>query len=384
MTQMRKMMMFALSVLVLVSACSEGDKRQEPNAEDGQAAAAVTLSPQQYKASDIRLGQLSTAAFTGNIRANGSLRALPQDRAEVTSPMGATVRRILVVEGQRVARGQVLAWLSHPDLIALQGRYAQAKARLTYLAAEYQRQKALYAGKVGAGKDFQQVSAEYHALQGELRATAEQLRLMGISPSAVSGGRTVAAIALRSPISGTVERVAAALGQYADPQASLFSIVNTSRLFADLLVYERDFDRVRAGQRATLKAASSSRLSGRVLSVGRTLDDSSKAVHVRVAIDGGKAGLVAGMYVAGSIATSPQSAPAVPDEGVATVDTRSYVFVLKPSQGGKTFEPREVRTGRKEGGMTEILSGLSKGETIAAAGAYTLLSEWKKSEVGED
>ena len=55
-----------------------------------------------------------------------------------------------------------------------------------------------------------------------------------------------------------------------------------------------------------------------------------------------------------------------------------------PSQGGKTFEPREVRTGRKEGGMTEILSGLSKGETIAAAGAYTLLSEWKKSEVGED
>lgn len=55
-----------------------------------------------------------------------------------------------------------------------------------------------------------------------------------------------------------------------------------------------------------------------------------------------------------------------------------------PSQGGKAFEPREVRTDRKEGGMTEILSGLSKGETIAAAGAYTLLSEWKKSEVGED
>lgn len=36
------------------------------------------------------------------------------------------------------------------------------------------------------------------------------------------------------------------------------------------------------------------------------------------------------------------------------------------------------------GDMAEILSGLSKGETIATASAYTLLSEWKKSEVGED
>lgn len=381
---MKKMMIYALSALALLSGCSTGDKKQTTSEENGQESATITLSPAQYKASGVSLGTLSTATFTGSIQANGSLRALPQDRAEVTSPMGANVRRILVVEGQRVARGQVLAWLSHPDLIELQSRYAQAKARIAYLSSEYQRQKTLYAGKVGAGKDLQQVASEYRALEGELRATDEQLRLLGISPSTIGRGRTVTAIAVKSPISGTVERVTTAMGQYADPQTALFTIVNTDRLFADVLVYERDLGKVKAGQRARLKVASAPAHTGRVASVGRTFDDSSKAVHVRIVIDGDKTGLVAGMYASASIATLPQTAPAIPDEGIATADARTYVFVYKPLHGKRIFVPREVKTGQKEGGMTEIVSGLGKGEQIATAGAYTLLSEWKKSEAGED
>jgi cobalt-zinc-cadmium efflux system membrane fusion protein len=384
MTQMKKTMIYALFALALLNGCSAGDKKQEASRDSDQPSTTITLTPSQYKSSDIRLGNLATATFTSSIQANGSLKALPQDRAEVTSPMGANIRRILVVEGQRVARGQVLALLSHPDLITLQSRYAQAKARLVYLATEYQRQKTLYKGKVGAGRDFQQVASEYRALESELRATGEQLRLLGISLSAVDQGRTVTAIAVRSPISGTVERVTAAMGQYADPQTVLFTVANTDRLYADVLVYERDLDRVKAGQRARIKLATAPALIGRVVSVGRTFDDSSKAVHVRIAIDGDKAGLVAGMYASASIATTPQTAFAVPDEGVAAADSRAYVFVYKPMHGNRIFEPREVKIGRKEGGMTEIVAGLHKGETMAVAGAYTLLSEWKKSEVGEE
>lgn len=384
MTQMKKTMIYALSALALLNGCSAGDKKQEASRDSDQPSTTITLTPSQYKSSDIRLGNLATATFTSSIQANGSLKALPQDRAEVTSPMGANIRRILVVEGQRVARGQVLALLSHPDLITLQSRYAQAKARLVYLATEYQRQKTLYKGKVGAGRDFQQVASEYRALESELRATGEQLRLLGISPSAVDQGRTVTAIAVRSPISGTVERVTVAMGQYADPQTVLFTVANTDRLYADVLVYERDLDRVKAGQRARIKLGTAPALIGRVVSVGHTFDDSSKAVHVRIAIDGDKAGLVAGMYASASIATIPQTASAVPDEGVATADSRAYVFVYKPMHGNRIFEPREVKIGRKEGGMTEIVAGLHKGETMAVAGAYTLLSEWKKSEVGEE
>lgn len=384
MTNMKKMMIYALSALAFLSSCSTGKEKQTTNEDDNQESALVMLSQAQYEASDIQLGKMTTATFTGSVSANGSLKILPQDRAEVTSPMGANVRRILVVEGQNVSKGQVLAWLSHPDLIEIQSRYAQAKARISYLGSEYERQKALYAGKAGAGKDLQQAESEYRALEAEIQATGEQLQILGIDPSEVESGRMVKNIAVKSPISGTVERVAAALGQYADPQTDLFTVVNTDRLYADVLVYEKDLGKVKAGQSALLKIAQASTLTGRVASVGRTFDDSNKAVHVRIAIDGDKAGLVAGMYASASIATTPQTAFAVPDEGVAAADSRAYVFVYKPMHGNRIFEPREVKIGRKEGGMTEIVAGLHKGETMAVAGAYTLLSEWKKSEVGEE
>ena len=381
---MKKLMIYVLPAVALISGCSAGDKKQTAAADSSEEAATITLTPEQYKVSGVTTGSMTTATFSGIVTANGQLKALPQDRAEVTPPMGANIRRILVVEGQHVARGQVLAWISHPDLIDMQSRYAQARARMTYLSGEYQRQKTLYAGKVGAGKDLQQTASEYRALESELRATGEQLRMLGISPATVSAGHTVTSIAVKSPISGTVESVTAAMGQYADPQTVLFTIVNTGHLFADVLVYERDMGRVRAGQRAQLRMAQTPVLTGRVTSVGRSFDDSSRAVHVRIAIDGNKAGLVAGMYASAAITTTPQTTAAMPDEGIATADSRSYVFVLESAQGKWVFKPHEVKTGRREGGMTEIISGLGKSEKVAITGAYTLLSEWKKSEAGED
>ncbi|MDY4418838.1 MerR family transcriptional regulator, partial [Parafannyhessea umbonata] len=53
------------------------------------------------------------------------------------------------------------------------------------------------------GKDFQLISSEYRQLQAELNVTGRQLSLFGISLSAVRAGRTVAAIAIKSPIAGT-------------------------------------------------------------------------------------------------------------------------------------------------------------------------------------
>ena len=220
-------------------------------------------------------------------------------------------------------------------------------------------------------------------MQAEVRTTARQLQLLGINPQAAVRGQLVTEIAVRSPIDGTVEHVAAALGQYADPTAKLFSIVNNNRLYADVLVYERDLGKLRVGQKAKVTIADT-RLAGRVKSIGGILDDSSKAVHARIAIDGNKSGLVAGMYVRASIVTITRKSPAVPDDGIATDESRSFVFIYKPGNGKKTFVPRVVKTGRKENGMTEILSGLNQGELVVVQGAYTLMSEWKKHEVGEE
>lgn len=381
-TKMMKNIAYALTLLALLGACTNEKSNQQQN-EQENGSAVVALSSAQYQYSGVAVAALPYYTFTGSLKANGQLKTQPQDRAEVSAPMGANVKRILVTEGQRVRRGQVLALLSHPDLIDMQRRLMQAKEKLVYLSEEYERQKTLYSHKVNAGKDYQQVAAEYRAMLSEVRTTARQLQLLGINPQAAGHGQLVTEIAVKSPINGTVERVTAAIGQYADPATGLFSIINNSRLYADVLVYERDLGNVRVGQKAQVTVGGT-QLAGRVASIGSILDDSSKAVHARIAIDGSKSGLVAGLYAQASIATIARKAPAVPDDGIATDETRSYVFIYKHGNGKKTFVPRVVKTGRKENGMTEITSGLNQGELVATSGAYMLMSEWKKHEVGEE
>lgn len=372
----------AMILLALLAACTRTNDSDQSEEQENDSAV-VTLTPSQFKLSGVAVETMPYYTFTGSLNVNGQLKTEPQDRAEVSAPMGANVKRILVTEGQRVSRGQVLALLSHADLIDMQRRLVQAKEKLVYLGEEYERQKTLYSHKVNAGKDYQQVASEYRAMQAEVRTTARQLQLLGISPQAAVRGQLVTEIAVRSPIDGTVEHVAAALGQYADPTAKLFSIVNNNRLYADVLVYERDLGKLRVGQKAKVTIGDT-RLAGSVKSIGGILDDSSKAVHARIAIDGNKSGLVAGMYVRASIVTVTRKSPAVPDDGIATDESRSFVFIYKPGKGKKIFVPRVVRTGRKENGMTEILSGLNQGELVVVQGAYTLMSEWKKHEVGEE
>jgi multidrug efflux pump subunit AcrA (membrane-fusion protein) len=64
---------------------------------------------------------------------------------------------------------------------------------------------------------------------------------------------------------------------------------------------------------------------------------------------------------------------AVPGAAVHTKGRRRMVFVPLPD--GRTFEPRDVRTGVTNGGFTEILSGVAAGDPIVTTGSYMLKSE---------
>lgn len=372
----------SLLFLVLLLSCN-GNSSQEPTSSPSESPAQESFSLGQsiIDQEHIALGKPQPQLFSDIVTANGTLKAAPQGEASVASPMGANVRRILVVEGQRVRQGQTLAIVSHPDLLDLQGRYLAASSRMEYVSKEYQRQKTLYASKIGSGKDYQLITSEYRQLQSELNVTGRQLRLLGISPNAVKAGHTVDVIAIKSPINGTVETIGVMVGQYADPQSSLFSIVNTDHVYADLLVYENDLSKVSKGCEVALTSKTSpGKLAGKVVSVGNAFDTNNRAVHVRVAITSGHSQLVPGAYVSAAISGPGSKRLAVSDDALATDGDRTYVFLASKRGKSVVFVPREVKTGQHSNGYSEIVSGLSASDTIAVSGAYMLISEWKKAD----
>lgn len=380
---MRHLIHISLALLVMTACQNNANKNTEEQAEEPQA---VTLTQAQTAQLKISVGGPVSHDFTGAIEANGQLQAPPQGLAAVTPKIGATVQQILVEQGQTVRRGQTVALLSHPDLTDLQSRYLTAVNRRRYLQKECQRQELMMREKVGVGKDLDRARADLQAANSEVRMFQSQLLQLGIAPAAVAQGKVVTTIPLKSPISGTVEQVSVETGQYAGPETVVMRIVNTSSIYADLLVYQRDVSKVRKGQTVMLQTENSAPVRGRVSAVGSTFAEDAKAVHVLVKIDGELRPLITGMYVQGRIAADSERLSAVPSAAVVDDGNKSYVFTAV-RQGEKwTFRPVEVQREREEDGWV-VISSISRRasiRSIALAGAYYLLSELKKGETGEE
>lgn len=372
---------YSILFLFLIGLSNCGSKSATSNGQNPEEDNEIVLDQKVAADNSIICGYASIQTFTGTVKANGHLKVLPQGEASVASPMGANITRILVKEGQQVSKGQVLAVLSHPDLLDLQSRYLAASSRMTYVSSEYQRQKQLYAQKIGTGKDFQQIASEYRQLKGELRVTARQLSLLGINPASIRKGATVTTIAIKSPINGTVETVNAQLGQYADPQSALFTIINSSNVYADVLVYENDLAKVRVGALVTVSSRTiDGKTEGKVASIGHIFDGQNRAVHVRIALGTRQRAMVPGAYVTAAIQYGGVRRLAAPTDAVATDGDRSYVFLAGKKHGKAIFKPVEVKTGQTTNGFIEIVSGLDAKKKIAIKGAYILISQWKKAD----
>ncbi|AVR46562.1 efflux transporter periplasmic adaptor subunit [Christiangramia fulva] len=367
-------------------ASENGGEHQEQNA--GLEGKKLHLSQQKFDAMGLKVDSLPTKSLTGLVEANGQLEVPPQNEAAVTAIIGANVTSIKVIEGDKVSKGSVLAYLSHPDLVKLQTEYSNAYNRMQFLEKEYNRQKRLYEEEVASGRKFQETESEYNSIKGMVNGLESQLRLLRLNLDRLRNGNVYNQVPVISPIDGYVEKVNIKVGQFVQQQTEMFEIVNTDHIHADLMVYEKDVSKVKEGQTVQFNVESlpESDLTAKIYSVGKTFEQNPKAVHVHAEIENKQGNLFPGMYITGKIATSENQVPALPEEAVITEDGEPYIFTAKKvMEGGKeewAISPLKVATGQEDDGWVEIklLQPLEKGQIVVWNKAYYLISEMKKGE----
>ena len=215
---------------------------------------------------------------------------------------------------------------------------------------------------------------------------------MGIAPSSLRAGKAVSAIAVTSPIAGTVERIDVETGQYAAPETPMMRIINTQSLFAELQVYQSDLPRLQKGQEVDLQVQAAGDggkvFKGKIYAIGKTFDSNMQSVPVRVDMDGAKDALISGLYVEAQIAAGVSTMKAVPAEAVVDEEDKSYIFAAVRVGDKWTFTPIAVTKIKEENGMVAVKPVQEdlkmEGRTVALSGAYYLLSEMKKGETGEE
>ncbi|MDX5430493.1 MAG: efflux RND transporter periplasmic adaptor subunit [Bacteroidota bacterium] len=366
----------------------ESDEGQHEEHGDVGGMREVHLSNLKFQSLDMKVDTLPTRPLSGVVYANGQLEVPPQHEATVTAILGGNITSIKVIEGDKVSKGQVLAYLNHPDLAKVQTEYLRTYNRSNYLEQEFQRQKKLYQEEVGSGKTFQETKSEYQSVKGEVKGYESQLKQLNLNVNKIRNGEIYENIPVVSPIDGYIEKVMIQLGQYIQPQTAMFKVVNTDHIHADLMVFEKDVHKVKQGQKIsfTVESVPGSQLTAEIYSVGKQFEQNPKAVHIHAEIDQKKDYLIPGMYINGKIHTSNDAVTALPEGAVIEEEGEAYIFIAEQhNEDGETewaFKPVEIRTGNSDEGWVEInlLEPLTKGTKVAWNNAYYLISEMKKSQ----
>ena len=338
----------------------EGEEAQEGVKE-------VHLNEAQYKASGFVFGGFEKKNLSEVINTNGYTKLPPQNQAQVSVPLSGTIKTIKAMEGQYVKQGQVLATLQsiaynnlRLERQKLMQEMQQSEGNLTYLRLEYARQKELSDENVNAKKVFQKVSSDVNMEETKIKALQSQINILSQNIS-IGGNSDSPIINITAPISGHITDVNINIGSAVEVGKQLFSIVDNSKMHVDLLVYEKDLFKVKAGQtvRFILTNQNNSEYKGQIFSIGKSFKNETKSVAVHADIANEKQTLISGMYVNALINVGSSAVNALPQEAVIKAEGREYIFILEAEEKGGDkkeyhFQRIEVKTGASQLGFVGI------------------------------
>ncbi|MDN5279884.1 MAG: rane fusion protein heavy metal efflux system [Clostridiales bacterium] len=178
-------------------------------------------------------------------------------------------------------------------------------------------------------------------------------------------------ISIKAARSGTITFRDANLGEEVEKNKVLFTVADTSNLWAILQAPAKDFPLIKPGMEVTIQSSDGLTTTGRVLLINPVIDEKTRTVMVRVALSNDSGKWLPGSFVTGQIKISAENLPVtVMRNAIQTIEGKSIVFVPE----AKGFVAVEVQTGREDSERIEIKSGLKAGQKYVSDGAFALKS----------
>ncbi len=370
-------------LIIFLSAC--GSKKPVPDAQSATSKDSVgnvaTMTDAQLQTAGVQTDSLQTKTLSALLKVNGSIDVPPQNMVSVSMPLGGYLRSTNLLPGMRVKKGQSIARIEDVQYIQIQQDYLTTKSQLSFDEQDYQRQKELNKSKAASDKVFQQSEATYNNRKVMLNALAEKLRLVNINPDRLSANSISKTVNVYAPISGFVSKVNVNIGKYVNPTDVLFELVDPSDIHLNLVVFEKDVNKLSVGQQldAYNNNQPDKKYRCKIILISKDLSP-DRTVEVHCHFENGDNRLLPGMYMNADIETSNRQVYALPEEAVVNFEGKDYVFV---DSGNHKYQLTPVATGITENHFTEIRNADSLlAKRIVTKGAYTVLMKLKNT--GED
>ncbi len=374
--------------------------------------AARPKAPEKDEKDKVKTAKAETGSVQVRVTEVGSVE--PQVKVDVKSVLSGKVVELLVREGDRVKRGEVLARVEPDvnqarDLSQVKNAVHEAEITLSEAKANHERDRGLLAQGLLSQKDNLESETRYKSAMAAHESAVEKFRIVQDSGVPITAGAdTRQRLNVTAPMDGVVIRRNVEPGDTVTSGVSSFNAGTVLMTVADIGtmiikagVNEVDIGKVRLEQpvKVSLDAYPKARFAGVIkrIAPAARLEEKVKVFEVEIAIDRQGAELRTGMTAnVDVLGERKDKILTVPVEALFRKDDAELVYVKKAVSphgaespgllsrvfaGGKKddpatklddkdkwkekFEVRTVETGLSSFDKVEVVSGLKPGDEVA-------------------
>jgi len=276
----------------------------------------------------------------------------------LTSEMPGILTKVLVTEGQKVSKGQLLATVDDGGLAQ---QRAQLQIQTDLAKTTYQRQKRLWDQKIGSEIQFLQTKSNYESQQQVLNQINKQLSKTRIT----------------APFSGVIDDVITEQGNVVGAgQTPIMRIVNLSDMYIEVDVPERYLAQVTKDSKVEVDfPVLNEKVETKVRQTGSFINPANRTFKVEIGLPKTKSQVKPNLTAKLKINDySNSSALLIPQSIISeNASGEQYIYILKDKANGKaTAKQIIITTGETQGDVIEVLTGLSDNDEIIMEGARSV------------
>lgn len=282
------------------------------------------------------------------IRVEVTGQVAPIFHATLSSRIQGTIDKLLVREGSKVSKGQLLIQLDSRDL---QADLTRANAEVENATPHLDRMNQLYAQDAVSKQEMENATRAYRVAEANRKAVEAQLSYTVV----------------RAPFDGVITEKKVEAGELASPGQPLLRMEDPLRLRLEATVAEGDLKSVSRGDKilVAIDALGGQTLTGLVSQILPAGDPQTHTFMVKVDLPK-TAGLKTGMFGRFQLDKGTTQTILVPSTAVVERGELTSLFVI----GDDTIARlRWVKPGRRFEQQVEILSGLNTGERVLTDGS---------------
>ena len=368
-----------LAIVVVFLKSQSGQTEQAANAASTVSHSQVSLDLSPSQVNSIKIQPLGSYIFPVEKAAVGNISLADDLSVDVFPNYQGKLIKALVELGDQVKKGQSLYTIDSPDLIQAESTLIGAAAALELTSKELARAKALNGTNGVSERELEQAISDQQTAEGALKAARDAVRVFGKSDveidQIVASRRIDPVLVVLSPIAGQVTSFNAPPGLLVQPgnAPAPYSVANVTVKWMLADVPESDVPSFHPGEPVEVKvmAYPGRVFKGRVSKIYEAVDPNTHRETVRSEISDPKNELRPGMLANFSILVQkPVEATAIPANGVVRESDGTMTAWVTTDR--RHFEQRVIKTGLRNDGQVQVLTGLQRGELVVTDNAVFL------------